>query len=97
VRTLPLNDKVLAASRAKTALGLKFWPIVVHTEAAAFRMAEGTRAGTVMLGEGVLLGGLPGRRRETGAGRLRVGSQTLNHRSRDRPMATDARRKRGCG
>ena len=47
-----LNDQVLAAARTKKALGLKYCPIVVYDEAAAFRMADGTQAGAVMLGEG---------------------------------------------
>jgi hypothetical protein len=48
----PLNELTDAAKRAAAALNLRHTPEVIRDEAAAFRIADGTKAGTVMLGEG---------------------------------------------
>jgi hypothetical protein len=48
----PLNDLLDAARRAAAALNLRSTPEVIRTEAAAFHIADRTRAGAVMLGEG---------------------------------------------
>lgn len=48
----PLKMLTDAAAKAKEALGLKHRPVVIRNEATAFSIADGTKAGTVMLGEG---------------------------------------------
>jgi hypothetical protein len=48
----PLNELTDAANRAAAALHLRYTPIVVRDEAAAFRIADGVRAQAVMLGDG---------------------------------------------
>jgi hypothetical protein len=48
----PLNELTAAAKRAAAALNLRYAPEVIRDEAAAFRIADGTKARTVMLGEG---------------------------------------------
>jgi len=51
MNTRPLNELTDAAKNAKKNLGLKYTPEVIRDEAAAFRIAATTKAGTVMLGE----------------------------------------------
>jgi len=41
-----------AAKNAQTTLGLKYRPVVIRSEEIAFSIANSTKAGTVMLGEG---------------------------------------------
>jgi hypothetical protein len=50
--TRPLKELTHAAAKAETALNLKRRPEVVRDEATAFRIADGTKAGAVMLGDG---------------------------------------------
>lgn len=47
-----LKNLVDAATKARTALGLKHMPDVVRDEATAARMAYGRKGHAVMLGEG---------------------------------------------
>ena len=47
-----LSQLTDAAKKTAEALGLKYTPEVIRDEAAAFSIADRTKAGTVMLGEG---------------------------------------------
>ena len=48
----PLKQLTDAANAAKTALNLKHRPVVIRNEATAFNLANSTKAGAVMLGDG---------------------------------------------
>lgn len=47
----PLKTLTDAARKAAEALKLKYRPVVVRDEVTAFRIADRTKAGTVILGE----------------------------------------------
>ena len=49
---LPLKDLLAAATKTRDALRLKYLPTVIRDEATAFRIADSTKAGAVMLGDG---------------------------------------------
>lgn len=51
MKSTPLKTLTDAARKAADALKLKYRPVVVRDEATAFRIADGTKAGTVILGE----------------------------------------------
>ncbi|MBN8597224.1 MAG: hypothetical protein J0L78_06080 [Planctomycetes bacterium] len=51
-----MNDEPLpvlhaAAAKARTALGLRYLPVVIRSESSAFAVADRTSASVVMLGE----------------------------------------------
>ena len=46
------EDRLMAAKKAETKLGLKEMPLVFESEALAFSMAGKTKCDAVMLGEG---------------------------------------------
>lgn len=48
---IPLKTLTDAARKAADALNLKHRPVVIRDEAIAFRIADGTKAGAVILGE----------------------------------------------
>lgn len=47
-----LDELVNAAKAAHKSLKLKYCPVVIRDEATAFNLADSTKAGAVMLGEG---------------------------------------------